>query len=74
MNTETTPIGIMDAKTQVNAAMQSIRDRMKNIENDLRYTPSMQDCATAWLRTCDMKRDIEELAAAIDQLAATVRK
>jgi len=72
MNTATEPIGIMEAKTAVNASMHAIKQHMKWIERQLHGKPTGQQCNTAWLTTLKIEEEIENLKNMIDQLGAIV--
>jgi len=74
MNTETASIGIMDAKTAVNASLYAIKQHMKWIENQLRYFPTGQQCNTAWLTAVKIEEETANLKDMIDQLGAIAKK
>ena len=74
MNTEPASIGIMDAKTAVNASLYAIEQHMKWIENQLRYFPTGRQCNTAWLTALKIEEETANLKNMIDQLGAIAKK
>jgi hypothetical protein len=70
MNIATEPIGIMEAKTAVNASMHAIKQHMKWIDQQLHGKPTGQQCNTAWLTTLKIEEETANLKNMIDQLGA----
>ena len=74
MNTEIAPIGIMDAKTAVNASLYAIKQHMKWIDRQLNGKPTGQQCNTAWLTALKIEEETANLKNMIDQLGAIAKK
>jgi hypothetical protein len=76
MNTETnnTTTTVTEAKTAIHAAMHTISERMKWIEKELRYMPTVQGCNNAWLEAVDIEKETENLKNMIDQLGTILNK
>jgi hypothetical protein len=74
MNTETAITTVVEAKKALHATMETINQRMKWIDAELRYIPTINNCNNAWLEAVDIQRETENLKNMIDQLGAIVNK